>query len=51
MNISRIDSEGKNRDYIYQLLDRISEREYPSPVKMNISRVNSKQGRKIPVIG
>ena len=55
MNISRIDSEGRNKNYIYQLLDRIPEREYLSPVKMNISRTNSERGEKqdlqLPVIG
>ena len=39
-NISRIDSEGKNGDYIYQLLDRIPQRGYLSPVKVNISRIS-----------
>ena len=46
MNISRIDSEGRNRNYIYQLLDRIPQREYPSSVRMNISRINSAKGKK-----
>ena len=29
MNISRIDSEERNRDYIYQLLDRIPSKRIP----------------------
>ena len=41
MNISKIDSEGGNRNYIYQLLDRIPKREYLSSIRMNISRITS----------
>ena len=44
MNISRIDSEERNRDYIYQLLDRIPKRECPSSIKLNISRIDSTKG-------
>ena len=55
MNISRIDSEGRNRNYIYQLLDRRPQRGYLSPVKVNISRINSASGEKqdlqLPVTG
>ena len=42
MNIPRIDHMGKNRNYIYLLLDRIPKREYLSPVRMNILRIDSK---------
>ena len=28
-------------NYIYQLLDKIPKREYPPPVRMNISRIDS----------
>ena len=41
INISSIDCRGENRNYIYQLLDRISKREYLSLVRMNISRIDS----------
>lgn len=27
-------------NYIYQLLDKIPKREYPSPVRMNISKID-----------
>ena len=48
MNVSRIDSEGRNRNYIYQLLDRIPKREYQSSIRMNISRIDStKKGSRI----
>ena len=33
-------------NYIYRLLDRIPKGEYPSSVRMNISRINSTRGRK-----
>ena len=42
VNISRINSEGKSRIYICQLLGRRLQREEnPSSVRMNISRINS----------
>ena len=47
MNISRIDSKGKNRNYIYQLLNRIPNREYMSLVTMNISRIDSTRESRI----
>jgi hypothetical protein len=42
LNISRINSEGKSRIYIYHLLGRRPQRgENLSPVKVNISRISS----------
>jgi hypothetical protein len=50
MNISRIHSaRGQSRNYNYRLLGRIPKREYSSLVKMNISRINSKEEYLSPV--
>ena len=47
MNISRIDSARGSGIYNYRLLGRRpNQRENSSPVKMNISRINSEKGRK-----
>ena len=35
---------GNSRNCIYQLLDRIPKREYLSPVRMNISRIEFAKG-------
>ena len=42
-----LDKDNQQRgDYIYRLLDRKPKREYPSPIKVNISRINYTKGRK-----
>ena len=46
MNISRIFFvQEQNRNYIYQLLDKIPQRENSSSVRMNISRIDSAKGK------
>ena len=47
MNISRIISErGQSRIYNYRLMGRRPTRENPSPVKVNISRIDFEKGNK-----